>query len=474
MMQGSGNPRALDVAGPEAAPSGACGVKVLGNGWAGPVRTACLLRVGLVLWAWWAAGNTGPFFHFDTESYLAPARSLAERGAFEAGGQVELLRTPGYPWLLAVGVAVGYPVVVTLVLQVGLSLLTVVLVGRLAELWFGEVRAGRVAAWLAAIEPLGCTYASLLLSETLFTTLLVTGLYLLLRAQASGSLWRFALCGGWLAAAAYVRPIGYPLPGVLAGGIVLGGWWRGDGWRAMRQASVLLAVAYALTGAWQMRNAQRADYAKFSAIDDVNLYSYLAAAVEAQRTGRPYYEIQDERGYHDFQQYLRLHPEQREWTSGQRYRWQRRAAWGTLRHDPGIALAIHAKGMLRTLIDPGSVDLARLLSQYPAQGGLLGAAVDRGVAAAVARLFRERSVLAVASLGMAVLLAGYYLLALRGWVHVGLGKTWVWPAVFTVGYLVVASGGPQSVARFRHPVMPLLAALAGGGYVALCRRRDAA
>src|SRR5258705_93122 len=80
-----------------------------------------------------------------------------------------------------------------------------------------------------------------------------------------------------LAAAAYVRPIAYFLPIVVALCLIAAGV-RLRHQRRLRQTLghvvVLLVVAMSLTGLWRVRNWIEADYRGFSAISGVNSYFY--------------------------------------------------------------------------------------------------------------------------------------------------------------------------------------------------------
>ena len=69
-----------------------------------------------------------------------------------------------------------------------------------------------------------------------------------------------------------------------------------------------------------------------------------------------------------------------------------------------------------------------------------------------------------------VFLGGVYLLAVRGALMTTPRSRHAWAVSLAVaGYLWFASGGPHSLSRFRHPIMPIMCALAGAG---LAARKD--
>lgn len=358
---------------------------------------ALVPRVALPLLAWDAAAFRAP----DTASY-------------EQFGGNDIVRTPGYPLLLAVARTPA----VTIALQVLLSLATVALVFRIEREAFG----GRGwAALFYAIEPLSIIYASKLVTETLFTATLVLSLWMLKRRWWVGA----ALA---MAASAYVRPVTLLLPLLLL-------------WRRPHA----LGVAFACTGAWVVRNAVVAGYLGFSAIGDHGLYYYHAAAVQARERGVPYYQQQKEWGYGE--PILE--------TPADHARRIRAEATAILRAHPADAVAVHARGIVMTLADPGAVELLRMFGAYPEKGGLLGEITDRGIVAAIGRL----GLLALGT-NVAFGLAWLALLVLvwRGWPNRATA-----PLVVTAAFLIVLSGGPMATHRFRHPIMPIACLLAGAG-----------
>ena len=135
---------------------------------------------------------------------------LASR-EFTRQGLPELVRTPGYPLLLSLGIALGHVELVTVLLQIALGVATVWLAHRLTELVGGSRAAALAAAGFLAIDPLSIGYCCYLMPETLFTFLLVLGIVCLLEYLRSERLGQLLAGGGLVAAAALVRPVGYYL-----------------------------------------------------------------------------------------------------------------------------------------------------------------------------------------------------------------------------------------------------------------------
>lgn len=420
------------------------------------VALALALRIALAVAAWCVQPDLRTWSLPDTESYVAPARSLLRSGSFAVGPTPEIMRTPGFPVLLLPGLAAGPWKPATFSLQLGLAALTTCLVARIARAWTGSERVGWTAAGLYACDPLSITYAVLLMPETLFACLIALAVASAQEIDARG--WRAGLlAGAALGAATLVRPIALYLWAVWGVAFAV------QGPRVRPAALIALCVAALLPpAAWRMRNAAAADYRGLASIAEVNAYFYSAAATLAAEQGRAYYDVQRELGYLDEGVYRARHPEQRDWSQAQRSQFYRDEAGRILSEAPLTATRIHLAGVVRLLVDPGAADLLRLLDRYPTAGGMLGRAVDEGLVAAALDLFRERPLTAAVSVLLGLWLAVYYALAAAGLMRERGRAPFPWLVLLTIGYFALASGGPQALARFRVPIVPLVCALGGG------------
>lgn len=414
--------------------------------------------------------GTGVVYAPDTSGYLEPAQGLLTTGQFSRGGVPEIVRTPGYPLLLLPGLWLGHVEAITVTLQALLAGLTVLAVYGLALELFHR-RAAVAAASFYALEPLSILYASRLLSETMFTACLTGALLMLTRLagrrddpfQPLGT--AAVLAGGLLSLSVLVRPVAYPV--ALTVGL-LAAWFclrRSAPPRQRWRPVILLTVsAIAPLLLWQGRNAVTTGYSGLSAIVDINSYFYQGAATEAAHTGTSFYEQQLQLGYRDIDVYLEANPEQRDWLPAQRFDWMGRAGLETVLEHPWTYLGIHLRGMARVAVDPGGIEYLKLFGAYPQRGGLLGRVVDDGMLATIQYVWKEhRTVLLLEAL-LGALLVGLYLLAVRGVMMTRPRSARAWLVCVALGgYLWFASGGPHSLSRFRHPIMPLLCVVAGTG-----------
>jgi hypothetical protein len=219
----------------------------------------------------------------DAREYVQLAGNLAVHRSFTRDSsppyRAELFRTPLYPLLLAPAVRTAAAATTWgLLIQAVLSLLLVVLTWRLAQEMELSRQAADVAALLVGASVNLAFLATKLVTETLFTVILVIVLLLYARFLTRSRLPDLLAAGGGLGLLILTRPIALYLPLLLALHLV---------WRVLRRrlpavAPLLLLAATSLTIApWVARNWRAAHYTGVSTASQHNLYLYNAATVLA-------------------------------------------------------------------------------------------------------------------------------------------------------------------------------------------------
>ena len=216
---------------------------------------ALMLRTA---YAWLTAGP-GAVPASDAVSYDLIARHLAAGEGFRldgAGGSYPTAFVPPVlPWLVSLVYRASGPVYFhALLLQAFLGALVPVVLTRLGESTISRL-AGRIAGWLAAVHPLLVFFSGYLLTETVFSLMLVTGLLASAawlkaprpgRALGAGILW---------GAAILTRPTALPMPLLVAAwawaplGLTLAARDR------LRQLALLAVGVVLVVGPWTLRNA---------------------------------------------------------------------------------------------------------------------------------------------------------------------------------------------------------------------------
>jgi hypothetical protein len=453
---------------------------------AGPVIAAAIVRLALLAAALLRSGSGAPL-QGDAISYLEPGRNLLLHGRFFADGVPDLVRTPGYPLFLSITSLAGLPAAA--VVNVILSVFSVILVWRLGRTVLDDSRIALGAAWIFAFEPLSVANSLVLLSETLFLVLFLLSMERLAVFLRNHRLRVLAVAGLWLAAATLVRPVTYYLPLALTLGLFLV-LARVPGFPPQRQKpvagvpglrwkapAVLLLSVLPWLAAWQVRNRLETGYGGISSVTEVNAYFYIAADVTARVEQRNSYDVRSGLGYscapgcseqvYLYPHYTEIHPEQAGWSQGQRLAFMRSAALRVIRAHEGVYLRAFLPHLFETVFEPGAGTFNHLLNvgddrqidrfmnyRNPVDGAM-------ALAKAYPWVAFEKAIFVAVLLGM-------YLLAARGVFRGGILAAHVGLLIgISLYFLAIsaAAAGAGVAARYRLPIMPEVCILASAGVV---------
>jgi 4-amino-4-deoxy-L-arabinose transferase-like glycosyltransferase len=199
------------------------------------------------------AATRGYVPHHDDRAYLRHALALEHLHrypVFHMGHHVvpTAYRPPGFPLLLAVAHALAGGTIGDRLAQCAVGVALVALVGIVATRLFDR-RTALVAMTLAALSPVLVVFGSSLISEPLFTTLVLAAVAAALRVRAAPPATGWAVLAGIAAgAAALTRSQGLLLLPAVA--LIA---WRPRAW-AGPLAVVLAAIA--VVAPWTVRNAE--------------------------------------------------------------------------------------------------------------------------------------------------------------------------------------------------------------------------
>jgi hypothetical protein len=396
----------------------------------------------------------------DTASYLVPGRNLLLHARYFDDGLPLVRYTPVYPLFLALTSLPG-PVFAS-VAQIALSVLSVVLVWRLARATFGDDRIALTSAWIFAFEPLSVISSVLLISETLFLTFFLLSMERLGTFLREHRLRTLAVAGIWLAAATFVRPVTYYLPIALAAGLFLT-LTRVPGLR-WKAPAVLLVSVLPWLAAWQIRNRVETGFGGFTCTQTEILYFWSAAGVTARVEHLPFRQVQADFGYDNEAVFLTMHPEAAGWSQGQRFEFMHSESDRILRAHPQIFLQTQLEGTLRVLLSPIEKDLWSLLG-CPIREGTFRVQ-DLGMLRGALQLAEENPWQAGITAALGVWLLVLYLFAALGAVRGNVQGACLWLLLGTSLYFLAVSGGPTASGRYRLPMMPAVCMLAAAGALA--------
>jgi 4-amino-4-deoxy-L-arabinose transferase-like glycosyltransferase len=420
--------------------------------------TALASRLALLLWK--LGRDPALLFQPDSPGYWILAGNLAEQGVFSAAAEPPWVpdhyRTPAYPLFLALfrlgDASPWVPVLAQVLLSAGLACLAGWCALRLA----GR-RAGLAAGLLVALDAPSAVMSTLVMTETLFT-LLVAGAALLChlaaRRQGLPAAAGSGVLAGW---AALTRPSALGLAAVLSLLLVLR---PGPPWRFRLTAALLLLAGTGLVAVpWIARNRARVGAPILASVGYDNVLFVQGAAVLSVVEGRPYPQVRAR-----LEAEFAASPEASLDLESQG-RAKLRRARAIFRAHPLVFLRNLTVAAANTLFRPLRRDFELLLGRGDTPLSLQAWGGESGLG-----LLRNHLRSAPPALLLLLLLQVVHLATLYGGTLAALLRRppALPPALLVLlvavaGYLVVTTSAPESYGRFRTPLVPFLAVLAGAG-----------
>lgn len=227
----------------------------------------------------------------DSYSYHFIAHNFYNSGLWS---EFNPFRTPLYPFYISVFYYLfGVNTLPVILSQLFLAVVTIYLLYH-TVLKITNTKASLLAALLLAAEPYTIIYNSQLLTETLFTFLVVSAVYASVLTSNKTSLAYWLLAGVLFGLASLTRPVGYYLPVFLSVFLILIYF---KNWRYLLKVIACLQLAYYLTlSPWLYKNYRDFGVAEMSSIIGFNLYFYNVGGSEKLRTGKTETECVEELG----------------------------------------------------------------------------------------------------------------------------------------------------------------------------------
>ncbi len=409
--------------------------------------------------------NPNLFLEIDSEGYNNPALALAKTGVFAISPDFphipEVIRTPGYPLFLA-GIYTlfgenNYPMVILaqILLSLGIIILTYCIVFTLYN-----DRLALLAILVLLLDLTSLSYSLILLSETLFTFLIVGMLLIGVHGLKSTSIQKWALFAGFfLALATIVRPISYYLIIPLVLGVLVFAWKQKLMWKVLLKSSLLLFLPFiVLIGGWQMRNVYQTGSTEFSGIVGINMLFYRGAGIIALRDGISLQEAQNKVSvdtYYNMRQEALYHPDKKYFDM-----WKQDGI-KIIQEYPHLFIRSQVRGIFRMMFGTGHFALLKFLG-IPV--GPQGPLEDFTILSWDEYLQKWTNGTSAVIFWSAIWGLIYLCIIYAGIL------SWIWhnlitqiritpPDILIWGvllYLGVIAAGPEASDRFRMPIMPIL------------------
>jgi 4-amino-4-deoxy-L-arabinose transferase-like glycosyltransferase len=427
------------------------------------------IALRLVYFTGICAFNPSGFWDPDSQGYYQIAGNIVDAGSFSQSVAEPLKpdhsRTPVYPLFLSVFRLLGLSAPVAVFFQVLLSCVTCIITFYLSYELTGIKSAALVAAIIVAADIPSIALANSLLTETLFTLLLVLSVFfIILFIKKNGYA---SLCSGaiLLGLAVLCRPIAILLPLVFV--IVLFVGWRMKMNKFLLPVCILCVCCITVVSVWILRNKLVFDSYFLSTIAQVNMLQCRAAGV--------YSEINkvsvDEATRKLLEKAKATFPGDRNQDPVGFLFWGGRLGVDEILAHPFVYAKIHLLS-LGNMFRPlrSSIDMQFGLS---VQRTTLVTWGESAASSVLSRLIRSTSPLTIALVVLQILVIVLSLSgAAYGLTQLALERNIIaFSAIFLVlVYFFILSGGPEAYARFRVPIVPLLAIACGHGVATFINR----
>lgn len=404
----------------------------------------------------------GPSVFLGSSDPDAPFRGIVftPPGSLPGVGPMpEAFRTPAYPLFLgAIATTVGKSVAAVAIVQTLLVALIGWMIFRICTL-YASVSIGWLAVALFSWNLEFLELPNLLLTETLFVTLLVCAIWLMLRFVKDGTWTLLALAGVAIGIAAMCRPAATYLPLALLPAIVARYYGQ---WRHLCISILLLCcVSVGTVVPWLARNEAVFGLPRLAAIEGLNLYLYNTAFLDAKEHGTRW-PIERRQLAYDLQTVIdaqQLNPIEAGEVA-------RHRAIERISNDPVNYALVHIEGSARMFVGHSFEGVFRLVTGRGYDSGSpLSVLSESGSIGTAWRAFVDAlspiSLVLIFILGFRVLLLAAALVGLIYLLKRALPMAILCAGV--LGYFVAITGPLGIDPRFRAPLVPLLALLGAIG-----------
>jgi 4-amino-4-deoxy-L-arabinose transferase-like glycosyltransferase len=416
------------------------------------------LRIGLTAVT---RGHPERLLQSDSGGYLDlstdPSAYLSAQGPMLG---LSLNRPPGYPLFLHLLLEIlGLDLHTAMLVQAAISGLLVLIVYGIGRR-IATPRVALIAAGIVAFDPSLIAQAPFVLTEALFTVIVLFAVLLIVGLRAPARLPGIAVAGLLLGGAALIRPVAVVLGVVLGVALLLR---EGPPRARLVPAAVLVLSSLVVVGPWAAHNGERAGITNISSISAHQLLEYRAAGIGAFATETSTFRTRllsglDAEREAEVERLGRIVDERlpEGHTRADTYRVRQEVALEIIRAEPLAAVQVVAEGALWNLIRPALAGRA--------QWALFGLDRDDTGQPRLAWALAGAEALYLLALYASVLVGAWVLLRGRRFDVVAL-------LALPAGYLLAAASGLESYSRFRGPFLPFLALLGAIGVQHLLARR---
>lgn len=235
-----------------------------------------------------SSGVLFPALFGDSSEYITLGQNLLSYGVFSMDShppfQPEYFRTPGYPMFILPIILIFQSLYAVSFVQIILATGTSLLIFKMGERLLGTW-AGLAAGLLYLVNPSTLFYSLTVMSDVLFTFLIVLSVYLLLFRTAATHSFPVLVSGVLLGLATLVRPVGVFLPVVF----IVGYFFLQRNTAGTRQKlyhmGIFVAAFCLVLAPWIIRNRLGSGVWGLSSVGNYNLFYYNVPLFLTYKTG---------------------------------------------------------------------------------------------------------------------------------------------------------------------------------------------
>ncbi len=375
--------------------------------------------------------------------------------------QYDTYRMPGYPIFLAIVYLFGgINPWAAIAVQILISLISVILVYKIAiQLTLNESIA-KIATLLFCIDIHSIFIANLLYSDTLFVLLFLTSLYYFFDGYKRKKVMQIAISSLFMVFASFTRPVSLMFPVIL---IAILFFFNKGAIKWGIKASAIFGVLYlTLIGGWVLRNHNVYDRWKISSTGGFNLLMYYAMSTESQITGKAPEAIkiafQKQADSLGFMKMNNVFDQSDLYT---------KIGWDYIKVHKMQYLKTNVEGWIHMMLSLGNPDLVRMMGWEDCKGSEI-------VSLKLSNIANNFSTKTKAATGIfiAFVLLLQYLGAVCGLCFLLVRKNYLvlFFVLATIAYYLVITG-PIGTYRYKLPIVFIICIVSGYGYYNLLNKR---
>ncbi|MFC2169582.1 ArnT family glycosyltransferase [Acidobacteriota bacterium] len=435
-------------------------------------KTACALLmlclcVRVFLFAGIKLKNPSGFFQNDSYGYWKIAENLVNYGTFSQSDEFPLApdhsRTPVYPILIAAMIKLGFNAYSVIIVQLILSCLTCLLIVWMTYKLSGNYLSGLLAGLMIAVDVPSVVLANCLLTETLFTFLLVLSLSLLAVYLKNygmfGKRLRLLCASGIIMGTSVLcRPIALFLPIFMVGMILF--FFHRINKKIIISITIYSVICLLIIFPWIIRNQVVFGYPFVSTIGYRNMLNYRAAGIYAEKNN---ISLGNARSILSQKARSTYKGSQNDIVGMTKH--QATVGASFILRNPAIYVRNHIKGLSNMLIKPirSTIDLQLGFSKEGNTLTVWGKGKrDLSISGILSKTSPLTFILLIFQMAIISVL---WLACFWGIIKSFIKKDYLTCSIVLtlLIYFCLVSGGPEAYARFRVPLIPFIAIGAGVG-----------